>query len=62
MGVGVRCLLRQLLPLDDHLDVVLVISPRVIVAPPHGALVLAREAEVFAGGAGGGALIALLAP
>lgn len=43
-----RRLLRQLLPLDDHFDVVLVLAPGIIVAPPHGSLVFTDEAKVLA--------------
>ena len=45
---GVGRLLRQLLTLDDHLDVVFVLSPGIVVAPPHGSLVLALQAEMLA--------------
>lgn len=54
-------LLSELLPLDDVLDVVLVLAAEVIVSPPHWSLVFAAEAKVLAGSAHGRALIALLA-
>ncbi|KAL2287257.1 hypothetical protein FJTKL_05762 [Diaporthe vaccinii] len=56
----VRGLLGQLLPLDDHLDVVLVFSSCIVVAPPHGSLVFADETEMLARRAYGGAFVAFL--
>ncbi len=53
---------RKASALDDHLDVILVLSPRIVVAPPHWPLVLADEAEMLARGAHGRTLIALLSP
>lgn len=47
----VRCrgsrFLRELLALDDHLDVVFLHSPLLIVAPPHWSLVFAAKSEMF---------------
>ena len=57
---GVGSLLRELLALDDHLDVVLVFSPRLVVAPPHRPLVLALQPQVLACRAQGRTLVALL--
>lgn len=57
---SMRCLLGELLPLDDHLDVVLVLSPRIVVAPPHWSLIFADEAEMLACCAHGSTLITLL--
>lgn len=55
-------LFGQLLALDDGLDVFLVLPARIVVAPPHGPLVLALETEMFACSAHGRSLIALLPP
>jgi len=55
-----RDLLGELRPLDDGLDVFLLILPVLIIAPPHWSLVFAVETQVFASLAGGLAFIALL--
>lgn len=52
-------LLGELLPLNDHLDIVFLQPALIIVAPPHGPLVFASEPEMFAGSAGRRALVAL---
>ena len=57
---AMRRLLGELLSLDDDLDVVLVLSSRFVVAPPHWSLVLALQTEMFACCAHGRTLIALL--
>lgn len=57
----VRRLLRELLALDYHLDVFFVFPSHVVVAPPHGSLVLALQAEMLAGCAHGSSLVAFLA-
>ena len=63
MGLnGVRGLLRELLPLDDHLDVLLLLPPSIVVAPPYRPLVFTYKPEMLACRAHGGALIALLTP
>jgi hypothetical protein len=41
-------LLGELGPLDDVLDVLLLISPLLVVAPPHWPLVFALESEMSA--------------
>ena len=56
---GRRGLLCELLPLNDHLDVVFLQSALIIVAPPHGPLVFTSKPEVFACRAGRRALVAL---
>lgn len=57
---AMRRLLRELLALDDDLDIVLVLSAHIVVAPPHWSLILARQTEMFACCAHGRTLIALL--
>jgi hypothetical protein len=53
-------LLLQLGMLDDILDVLLLLAALLVVAPPHGSLILALEAKIAACSAAGLALIALL--
>ena len=55
-----RDFLGELRPLDDGLDVFLLILPVLIIAPPHRSLVLAVETQVFASLAGRLSFIALL--
>lgn len=55
-----RGFLGQLLALDDHLDVLLLISAVLIVTPPHWSFVLAAKSKVFASGTGRGSFVALL--
>lgn len=59
VGGGV-CLFRQLLSLDDHLDVIFLAPALIVVAPPHWSLVLASKAKVFACGTAWRTLITLL--
>ena len=53
-------LLVELGALDDVLNHLLLVSPLLIVAPPHWSLVFALETEMFAGAAGRLSFIALL--
>ena len=57
---GLCILLFQLLALDDDLDVFLVSSARLVVAPPNWSLILALEAEMLAGRAVGRDFVTLL--
>ena len=64
-GVGagcddLRCLLGELLPLDDHLDIVLLVPPLIIIAPPHWSLVVASKSQILASCAAWGTFVALL--
>ena len=52
----------ELLALDDLLNVVLVLLPGFVIAPPHWPLVFAAESEILAGGAERVAFIALFSP
>lgn len=44
LSLGSHVLLIRLCPLDDSLDVLFLLSPRLVVAPPMRPLVLAIEA------------------
>nr|POE63201.1 hypothetical protein CFP56_04104 [Quercus suber] len=59
---GLRRLLGQLGVLDQVLDLLLLLSTQLAVAPPHGPLVIASQAEMLARLARGSALLALLPP
>ena len=66
-GVGAHCdalctLLIELRALDNVLDDFFLVSPLLVVAPPHWSLVFALQAKMFAGAAGRLALVTLLAP
>lgn len=53
-GVGARRhdlrrgLLRELLALDDHLDVILLPPSLFAIAPPHRSLVIALQSQILA--------------
>jgi hypothetical protein len=53
-------LLGELLPLDDHLDVVLLVPPLIVVAPPHWSLIIASQSQILASCAAWGTFVALL--
>lgn len=58
---SVSCsLLSKLLALDNDLDVFLVSSARIVIAPPKRSLILALQAEMLAGGAVWRTFVALL--
>jgi hypothetical protein len=54
-------LLCELLPLDNHLNIVFLEPALIIVAPPHGPLVFASKPKVFACSAGWRTFVALFA-
>lgn len=44
-GVALLC---ELLSLDDQLDIVFLLSPLIVVAPPHWSFVFASKSKMFA--------------
>lgn len=60
VGDHCRSFLGELGALDNGLDVLLLLLALLIVAPPHGSLVITLQAEMLAGLAGRVAFVALL--
>lgn len=61
-GDALHTLFIELGALNDVLDDFFLISPLLVVTPPHWSLVFALQTEMFAGAAGRLALVTLLAP